>query len=108
MNKDTAAFVASKRKRKSPIKKQVEAPPKIPKDLQDQWGSVVAVADTVNLMQKASIPYTTMRIMENLIPFWMKLYEQCVEQASKHPQANLIPELKNIMEKKNGQTGTTT
>jgi uncharacterized protein YdeI (YjbR/CyaY-like superfamily) len=80
--------------------------PEIPKDLSEKWGAVEATATTFNLMQKGTFTASYMTVLNASLSFLQKLHEQTVEDALKHPKADLIPELKAIKEEreKNGKS----
>lgn len=82
--------------------KEVKA---IPKDLQDKWGSVQACATAFNCLDQAYLPHKYHTVAKQSLAFLMKLHEQCVEDALKHPQAHMISELKEMLKTKesNGQ-----
>jgi hypothetical protein len=108
-DQSTAEFVASKRKRKRPANiKPVETQPKIPKDLQDQWGAVEACGTAFNIMQKGTYTHEYLEAVRMSLAFLAKLHEQTVERALTHPEAALIPQLKEILDKKAAGNGEKT
>lgn len=72
--------------------------PEIPKDLQDKWGAVEAVATVHGLLQKGMFPYNCMTIVGASLEFIARLHENTVNEALKHPQSDLIPQLKALKE----------
>jgi len=99
---EESKFIPPKAKKAvTKLKKSSHNPtPEVPKDLSDQWGAVQAAATTCNLLQKGFFPFSMQQALTQCIAFAMKMHEQCVEQALKHPQAHLISELKEILEQK--------
>lgn len=72
----------------------------IPQDLKDQWGAAQACSVTLALFDQA---YFSPRHVDHIRPsmaFLAKLHEQTVEVALKHPQAHMIPELKELLKQK--------
>lgn len=82
----------------------------VPKDLQDQWGALEAVATAFNVLDKGLYPHSYASAVKLSLQFLGKLHEQSVELALKHPQAHMIPELKSLKEKetKNGEANEKT
>lgn len=75
----------------------------IPKDLQDQFSAVKACATALSLFDLGSFSPRHLEHIPSTMAFLSKLYEQTLDQALKHEQAHMIPELKQAMEQKNGQ-----
>lgn len=78
----------------------------IPKDLQDKMGAVQACATAFTCIDKACLPHNYAEAVKASLQFLMKLHEQTVEEALKHPQAHMVPELKQIQDeaKKDGKS----
>lgn len=96
------------KKKKKPLKVQAVADqtPAIPQDLKDKMGAVEATATAFNLLEKGHFPHSYASAIRSSLHFLQKLHEQCVEDALKHPDADLVPELKTAREKgvQNGKT----
>jgi hypothetical protein len=92
-------------KKKKPLAVMATEPakPEIPKDLSDKWGSVEAVATTFNLMQKGAFPHSYQAAVGASLVFLSKLHESCVEAALAHPESDLIPQLKELKNAKDGK-----
>lgn len=80
----------------------------VPDDLKNQWGAIEACSLTLGLFDQG---YFSPRHTQHIAPtmaFLSKLHEQAVENALKHPQAHMIPELKKLLDEqkdvKNGKT----
>lgn len=74
----------------------------VPKDLEDQWGSCMACATSVNVLDKGMFPHQYLGAVRESRAFLVRLHEQVVEQALTHPQAHMISELNDILkERKN-------
>lgn len=82
---------------------QTEKTEVIPSDLEQQWGAVQACATACNVLDKGHYQHQFLAAVRMTREFLVKLHEQSVEQAIKHPQAHMISELKEILEAKNGQ-----
>ena len=92
-------------KQKSAKLKTADEAPKLPKDLEDKWGAVQACATAFNVMQDGSYKFSYHKSVQASLVFLKTLYEQTVEDALKHPQAALIPELKEELDKKAAADG---
>lgn len=68
----------------------------IPQDLKDLWGSIEACATTANVIDEGTYKHQWAGAVRAARTFVIKLHEQQVELALKHPQAHMIPELKEI------------
>jgi hypothetical protein len=75
------------------------AAPKIPKDLSDLWGAVEACATACNVISKGMYGPEWLKSVNATHGFLYKLYENAIEAAAQHPQADLIPELKAYKDK---------
>ena len=77
----------------------------LPKDLADKWGSVQAIATTHHCLQKGAFTRDYLPLVNASALFIQKLHEQSVEDALKHPQAALIPELMELKKEMAAQDG---
>jgi hypothetical protein len=77
-----------------------EASPEIPKELSDKWGAVQACSNVHHLLQKGHFEHKYAKLIDVSLEFLGKLHENCIEEALKHPDADLIPELKEVRELK--------
>lgn len=99
-------FIPAKRKPAKPRKlKSVESKSAIPKDLEDKWGAVQAVATAHNLLHKGLYTHDYATAVKASLGFLLELHKQTVEDALKHPLAHLIPELKLELDKKEAANG---
>lgn len=71
----------------------------VPKDLQDKWSACEAVATAFNVLDKGYFPHSYAAAIKQSLGFLAKLHEQTVENAKNHPQAHMIPELKELLAK---------
>ncbi len=71
----------------------------IPQDLQDAWAAVVAIATTHKLLQEGHFQYAHRNSVGVSIAFMEELHVRAFQNASEHPKAEMIPELKQLMEK---------
>lgn len=71
----------------------------IPQDLKDQWGAVQACATAFSCLDKGTFAHTWHTTVKASLQFLAKLHEQSVELCMKHPQAHMIPELKEEIKK---------
>ncbi len=71
----------------------------VPKDLQDQWGAVEAVATAFNVLDKGYFPHSYAAAIKQSLGFLAKLHEQTMELCLAHPQAHMIPQLKEQLTK---------
>jgi hypothetical protein len=96
-------------------KKKVSAPPSkipqsektvvIPPDLQMKWDGCGAVATSFSVLDKGYFPHSYGTAVKQSLQFLAKLHENMVEEALKHPQAHMIPELKQVLDQqKKGAT----
>lgn len=88
---------------KSPRKKSVssqppEQGPKIPKDLADQWAAVEACATAFNVIQKGMFAPNYLTVVTASLGFLGKLHESSLQAVRMHPQCELIPEIKAMIE----------
>jgi hypothetical protein len=85
----------------------VEIPtPTIPKDLEAQIHTIQAFAQCHAVMHKASFPAQVFQAAMDCIGFLKQAHQTAVEKALEHPNAELVPELAEVLkkEKENGQT----
>lgn len=77
----------------------------IPEDLKAQWGAIKACSTALALFDQGMFRAQHAQFVAPTGAFLAKLHEQSVEQALRHPQAHMIPELKEYMTKgaKNGE-----
>lgn len=87
------------KKVKAPLIPEAPKAEVIPKDLQDQWSAVEAVATAFTCLDKACLPHNYGAAVKQSLGFLGKLHEQTIEACIKHPQAHMIPELKTEMTK---------
>lgn len=108
MNRETKRAVdkGMKSKKARPIKlAKTEEPVEIPEDLKNQWGAVRATAVTFECLKYGHFTHANMSAVENSLQFVKNLYDQSLEVALKHPQANLIPELDTELKVRKAQSG---
>lgn len=95
-----------KKAKKAPINK-IPQPDKIeviPPDLKLKWDGVIAVATAFSTLDKGYFPHSYAAIVKQSLVFLSKLHENMVNEALKHPQAHMIPELKEVIkENKQGK-----
>lgn len=97
MQKDTAAFVASKRKRKSPAKlNPVEATSEIPEDLKALWGAVKGFEKTHALLKAGRYDFDKFHDVHQSLLFIQAFYKETLANAGAHPKAAMIPELAEL------------
>jgi hypothetical protein len=101
---DKAAFVQSKKTRKRPANIKPVEDNGLPKDLTDLWGAVEAVATAFKVIQKGTYTHEYLEAVRGSLFFLQQLHMQQLNAALKHPQAHLIPELKQIMDEKEGDS----
>lgn len=87
-------------KKSASIPKKSKTVEVIPKDLQDQMGAVQAVGTAFNVLDKGYFPHSYSNAVKASLNFLAKLHEQSVEVALKHPQAHMVPELKEALKTK--------
>lgn len=106
--KKTEGFIPKKPAKGTKISLADTPTSEIPEDLQKAWNAVECIATTCNLLQKGSFPVTYHKAIAECVAFQVRLHQNMVEEALKHPQANLIPELKQELEKaaKDGENQT--
>lgn len=92
-----------KTKTKPSLIPQTEKTEVIPKDLEDQMGAVQAVGTAFNVLDKGYFPHSYSNAVKASLAFLAKLHEQTIEQALKHPQSHMIPELKAAKEAQSGK-----
>lgn len=79
-------------------KKTAKVEPVIPQDLQEKWGAVQACATTFNILQKGMFTHEMHPLVKASLVFLQKLHEGAIKDALLHPEACLIPELKEFQE----------
>ncbi len=72
--------------------------PEIPEDLKNKWAAVEACATVHHLLQTGTFTHRFNTSLTASLAFMAKLHENSVADALLHPQAELIPELKAILE----------
>lgn len=70
----------------------------VPEDLQKQWGAAQACSTALALFDQGYFSARHSKHVEPSMGFLAKLHEQTVDQALRHPQAHMIPELKKILD----------
>lgn len=90
---------SSTKSAKSPSTQPKSAAPDIPKDLRDLWGAVEACATACNVFKHGMFSPDWMKSVNATHGFLYKLYENAIEAAAAHPDAELIPELKSYKDK---------
>lgn len=68
----------------------------ISQDLQNKVSSLKALATTHNLLQKGHYPYGYDDAIKQSLSFIQALHEQVMTEAINDPQAELVPELKQL------------
>jgi hypothetical protein len=95
----SSKFIKSK---KTPKEKQP------PKDLLDKWACVQATSTAFTVVDKAYLPHSYHTVLKATLSFLSKLHEQCMEDVLKHPDCDMISEVREIkkqeQEAKNGKT----
>jgi hypothetical protein len=89
-----------KRKAKAPEANPIPQAAKaevIPTDLKHKWETVTAVATAFNTLEKGYFPHTYFTVLKQSLGFLAKLHETMVLDTSTHPQAHMIPELKELL-----------
>ncbi len=69
----------------------------VPQDLKDKWGSITSIATACNCLDIGTFQHKYATVVRESIAYLAKLHETLVEDALKHPQAHMIPELKEII-----------
>lgn len=95
-----------KRKSKTPEASPIPETQKtevVPPDLQLKWDGVTAIATAFNCLDKGYFPHTFGTVVKSSLIFISRLHENMVEEALKHPQAHMIPELKEVLAKQKGK-----
>lgn len=80
----------------------------IPKELQDKMGAIEACATAFNVLDKGYFPHSYGNAVKASLGFLKLLHEQSIEEALAHPQAHMVPELKEAMKKKEEINGEET
>lgn len=78
----------------------------IPKDLETKWGAVQACSTTLALFDQGYFSPRHAQHIPASMAFLAKLHEQTLEDALKHPEAHMIPELKKLIEEGNSDGET--
>lgn len=101
MKNQKEAFIP---KSKSPAKRlkatKKEEPKDIPEDLRNKWAAVVAIATTHKLLQEGHFLYAHRNSVGVSLAFLEELHTNALMDASKHPQAELIPEISKLVSEK--------
>lgn len=87
----------SKKRAKLTIPPKTKETKLVPQELSDKWGSVTAVATACNCLDAGMYPHKYASVVRNSIAYLAKLHETLVDDALKHPQAHMIPELKDLL-----------
>ncbi len=74
------------------------AAPSIPKDLSDKWGAVEAISTAFQVIKNGMFGYNWLEASQKSLGFLAALHEQALTDAKNHPDAKLIPELKELLE----------
>lgn len=90
---------AVKAKTKAPLIPETPKTEVIPKDLKDQWSAVEAVSTAFTVLDKGYFPHSYAAAVKQSLGFLAKLHEQTVASCLAHPQAHMIPELKEQLTK---------
>lgn len=90
---------ATKVKTKAPLIPETPKAEVIPKDLKDQWSAVEAVATAFTVLDKGYFPHSFAAAVKQSLGFLAKIHEQTIDACLKHPQAHMIPELKEQLTK---------
>lgn len=77
-----------------------KAPAALPKELEVQVQTIRAMIDAHNLLTLGSFPASHFQNVHNALTFLRRVCEGAVETASAHPEAHLVPELKEFNDKK--------
>ena len=72
-------------------------------ELVAQIQAIRAIAATHDLLNSGSFPLAKFKQVESCIAFLENLHIQCLDQASSHSDADLIPELKQVKASKESQ-----
>ncbi len=97
-----------KGKRKVPEASPIPETPKvevIPPELKLKWDAIQAVATTFNMLDKGTYTHHYWAAVKESLKFVAKLHENMVEEALKHPQAHMIPELKEYLKEGKKEDG---
>lgn len=80
----------------------------VPADLKLKWDGLTAVATAFSVLDKGYFPHSYGQVVKQSLQFLAKLHENMAEEALKHPQAHMIPELKEFMKEGKAENGTQT
>jgi hypothetical protein len=72
------------------------ASPVIPKDLADKWKAIQGITGIGRLLQEGSFPHRYNEIITEALTFLIVLQKEVAKEALLHPDATLIPELKEF------------
>jgi len=92
-----------KTKKAAKPKKELEAIPEVPKDLADKFGAVTAVATAHKLLQEGHFTYAHRNAVGVSLAFLEELYATCLDEAGKHPDAHLIPQIAKMIADRKAQ-----
>lgn len=88
-------FIPEKRPKNAKLK-PVETP--IPEDLQKKWDACLACATSFNTMASGQFKREHFTNVTMSLRFLSELHKNAVEDALTHPEAHLIPELKEFQD----------
>jgi len=88
-----------KTKKAIKIKKKVAEAKEVPKDLQDAWAAVVAISTAHKMLQEGHFTYAHRNAVGVSLAFLEELHEKAFQDAARHEKADMIPELKTLIEK---------
>lgn len=91
---EKSQFIPPKNKPKA-VKAVQDSPP-IPQDLQDQWKACETCAMAYHVFQEGSFRPRFQKAVDDILKFLKELHTSQVRATAKHPQADLIPELKDF------------
>ena len=91
----TSEFIP-KTKKKAKLKSVGTPTSEIPEDLQAQWEAIQAVATAFACLNKGLFSHDYLQPVKTSLMFLMKMHENCVTEALKHPKADLLSELKEV------------
>lgn len=95
----TSQFIPPKRTKRTPKAPPIETP-QVSKDLKDQMGAIEALSITVKLLQEGTFQVRYHKSVATSVQFTIALYDDMVEKALLHPEADTFPELKEIKEQR--------
>lgn len=100
MRKQKEDFIPKVKRIPRKIKETEPEAVSLPKDLEDLWAAVIAISTCHKVLQEGMFPFRFNNAIGVSLKFLEELHTKAVTDASAHPNWDLIPELKELVEKR--------